>query len=81
VLDYLADRIRVHEEKHVKIPNAGPGVVLRFLMEQHGLKQVDLADYAPQRRISDFLSGRREISMGVAKKFAARFRVRADLFL
>ena len=81
VLDYLADRIRVYEEQNVKIPEAEPGEVLRFLMEQHGLKQVDLADYAPQRRISDFLSGRREIGKDVAKKFAARFRVRADLFL
>jgi len=35
---------------------------LRLLMEQHGLKQDDLANGAPQSRISDFLNGRREIS-------------------
>jgi antitoxin component HigA of HigAB toxin-antitoxin module len=29
---------------------------------------------------SDFLNGRREISKDVAKKLAARFTVRADLF-
>jgi len=80
VLDYLADRIRVYEEKHVRIPAAGPAEVLRFLMEQHGLKQGELADCAPQNRISDFLNGRRAISKDIAKKFAARFQVRADLF-
>jgi HTH-type transcriptional regulator/antitoxin HigA len=80
VLDYLADRIRVYEEGHVQIPDADPGEVLRFLMEQHGLKQDDLADCAPQSRISDFLSGKREVSKNVAKKLAARFNVRADLF-
>ena len=80
VLDYLADRIRAYEEEHVQISDAEPGEVLRFLMEQHGLKQDDLGDCAPQSRISDFLNGKREISKGVAKKFAARFNVRADLF-
>lgn len=81
VLDYLADRIRAYEDEHVRIPDAEPGEVLRFLMEQHGLKQDDLADCAPQSRISDFLSGKREISKEIAKKFAVRFGVRADLFL
>jgi HTH-type transcriptional regulator/antitoxin HigA len=80
VLDYLADRIRAYEEEHVQISDADPGEVLRFLMEQHGLKQDDLADCAPQSRISDFLSGKREIRKDVAKKLAARFNVRADLF-
>ena len=80
VLDYLADRIRVYEEEHVQIPDAEPAEVLRLLMEQHGLKQDDLANGAPQSRISDFLNGRREISKDVAKKLAARFTVRADLF-
>jgi HTH-type transcriptional regulator/antitoxin HigA len=80
VLDYLADRIRAYEEEHVQISDADPGEVLRFLMEQHGLKQDDLADSAPQSRISDFLKGKREISKDVAKKLAARFNVRADLF-
>ena len=81
VLDYLADRIKAYEDEHVRIPDAEPGEVLRFLMEQHGLKQDDLADCAPQGRISDFLNGKREISKDIAKKFAARFGVRADLFL
>jgi len=81
VLDYLADRIKAYEDEHVRIPDADPGEVLRFLMEQHGLKQDDLADCAPQSRISDFLNGKREISKEIAKRFAARFSVRADLFL
>jgi HTH-type transcriptional regulator/antitoxin HigA len=81
VLDYLADRVRAYEEEHFPIPDAEPAEVLRLLMQQHGLKQEDLADCAPQGRISDFLNGRREISKDIAKKLAARFDVRADLFL
>ena len=43
--------------------------------------QEDLADYAPQGRISDVLSGKRSISKEIAKRFAQRFHVRADLLL
>ena len=81
VLDYLAEQVRVYEEEHSAIPAAEPREVLRFLMEQHGLKQEDLIDCAPQGRISEILSGAREISKAQARRFARRFRVHADLFL
>ena len=81
VLDYLANQVKAYEDENVQIPEAKPSEVLRFLMEQHGLKQEDLADCAPQSRISDILSGRRSISKEIAKQLAHRFHVRADVFL
>ena len=80
VLDYLANQVKVYEDDHVRIPEAEPPEVLRFLMEQHGLKQDDLSDCAPQSRISDILNGRRAISKDIAKAMAKRFHVRADVF-
>ena len=70
VLDYLADQVKAYEDEHFAIPAAEPREVLRFLMEQHGLKQEDLADCAPQSRISNILNGRRDISKDIAKKLA-----------
>lgn len=81
VLDYLADQVKAYEDESFQIPEAQPGEVLRFLMEQHGLKQEDLGDCAPQGRISDILNGKRSISKELAKRFAHRFHVRADVFL
>ncbi|MEW5890173.1 MAG: helix-turn-helix domain-containing protein [Pseudomonadota bacterium] len=81
VLAYLADQVAAYEDEHYAIAEAEPREVLRFLMEQHGLKQEDLADCAPQSRISDILNGKRSISKDIAKKLARRFNVRADLFL
>ena len=81
VLDYLADQVKAYEDEHFPIPEAEPREVLRFLMDQHGLKQEDLVDCAPQGRISDILNGRRSISKGMAKSLARRFHVHADLFL
>ena len=81
VLYYLADQVKAYEDEHFQIPKAEPSDVLRLLMEQHGLKQEDLADCAPQSRISDILSGKRSISKEIAKRLAHRFHVRADVFL
>lgn len=81
VLDYLADRVKAYEDTNFQIPEAAPNEVLRFLMEQHGLKQEDLGDCAPQSRILNILSGKRSISKKIAKRLARRFHVRADVFL
>lgn len=81
VLDYLADRVKAYEDENFHVPDAAPCEVLRFLMQQHGLRQDDLADCASQSRISDILNGRRAISKEIAKKLAKRFRVHADVFL
>ncbi|HEY7347940.1 MAG TPA: helix-turn-helix domain-containing protein [Ktedonobacterales bacterium] len=81
VLDYFADQVEAYEEEHILIPEAEPREVLRFLMEQHGLKQEDLAECAPQNRISDILGGKRSISKEIAKNLARRFGVHADVFL
>lgn len=81
VLDYLADQVKAYEDENFQIPEVAPMELLRFLMDQHGLKQEDLADCAPQGRISDILNGKRSISKEIAKRFAHRFNVRADVFL
>lgn len=81
VLDYLADQVKAYEDKRFSIPKAEPHEVLRFLMEQHGLRQEDLADCAPQSRISEILAGKRTISKEIAKRFAKRFKVHGDIFL
>jgi HTH-type transcriptional regulator/antitoxin HigA len=81
VLDYLADQVKAYEDENFQIPDAAPMELLRFLMDQHGLKQEDMADCAPQGRISDILNGKRSISKEIAKRFAHRFNVRADVFL
>jgi HTH-type transcriptional regulator / antitoxin HigA len=81
VLDYLANQIEAYEAEHVNIPDASPSEVLRFLMEQQGLSQSDLADCAPQSRISEILNGRREISKELAKALAVKFDVSVGVFI
>jgi HTH-type transcriptional regulator / antitoxin HigA len=81
VLDYLGNQVAAYEAEHVHIPDAPPGDVLRFLMEQHGLSQSALKDCAPQSRISEILNGRREISKELAKALARKFKVNVGVFV
>lgn len=78
---YLGSLVEAYDKEHYNWPPPPPAEMLRYLMEQQGLKQEDLADCAPQHRISEILSGKRAISKAIAKKLALRFGVHADMFL
>jgi HTH-type transcriptional regulator / antitoxin HigA len=70
------------EERAYPIDEAPPRAVLKMLMEDRGLKQIDLAPlFGGRSRISDVLSGKREISKAQAKALSAFFKVPADLFI
>lgn len=81
LVEALGELIQTYEKRQTPMADAEPRQVLRYLMEEHGLKQTDLAGTASQGMISDVLSGRREISKALAKKLAARFHVAAAVFI
>lgn len=58
-----------------------PQEVLKFLMEQHGLKQSDLREIGTQGVVSEILSGNRQINARQAKALAKRFGVSPVVFL
>jgi HTH-type transcriptional regulator/antitoxin HigA len=69
------------EDVNVTLPPAPPREVLRYLLEEHDLKQEDLEDIASPTVISDILAGRREISRRLAKALAERFHVDIGAFI
>lgn len=81
LLDLLASQTEAWEAHRLPLPRAEPREVLRLLMQQHELRQDDLADCAPQSRISEILNGRRAISKNVAKALSRRFWVPVGVFL
>src|SRR5215468_6270138 len=82
LLRMLVRLIEDFEEKAYPIDEAPPRAVLKTLMEDRGLKQVDLAPlFGGRSRVSDALAGKREISKAQAKALAAFFKVPADLFI
>jgi len=56
--------------------------VLRYLMDQHGLRRSDLVPLiGSAARVSEVLRGRRELSLAMVQRVRARFGVPADLLL
>lgn len=69
------------EEKRYRLPRSKPLGVLRFLMEQHDLKQKDLVDvFGTPSIVSEILSGKREMNKEHIKRLSERFRVSPELF-
>ena len=69
------------EERHYQLPRAKPLDVVRFLMEQHGLKQKDLVDvFGTASIVSEVLSSKRELNKEHIQRLSERFHVSPELF-
>jgi HTH-type transcriptional regulator/antitoxin HigA len=82
LLDLLTKQIEAYEAEHHNLPDATPAEVLQYLMEEHDLKQTDLADeLGGQSVVSAILNGKRELNTRQVKALAARFNVSPAVFL
>jgi HTH-type transcriptional regulator/antitoxin HigA len=56
--------------------------LLVYLMDQHGLTRADLVPLlGTASRVSEILSGKRELSMTMVKRLRERFHIPADLLI
>ena len=54
---------------------------LKFLMEQHGLRQSDLTELGSQGVVSEILTAKRELNLRQVRALAARFGVSVATFV
>ena len=82
LLDLLVDLVHRFEEEHDPLPVSPPHEMVAFLLEQRGLKPSALWPVLGSKgRVSELLSGKREISKDQANKLAAFFHVGVALFI
>jgi len=81
LVDTLGTLIEAYERDHVAIPPVSGVAALRFLMEQHGLRQSDLPEIGTQGVVSELLAGKRELTSRHIAALRDRFGVSADVFL
>ncbi len=82
LLDLVTREVEAYEAKQQALPEAAPADVLAFLMEEHNLKQTDLAEeLGGQSIVSAILNGKRELNTRQVKALAARFNVSPAVFL
>ncbi len=82
LLDLVTKEIEAYEAKQQALPEAAPAEVLAFLMEEHQLKQTDLAEeLGGQSVVSAILNSKRKLNTRQVKALAARFNVSPAVFL
>jgi HTH-type transcriptional regulator/antitoxin HigA len=79
-LDTLGTLIHAYEEKNYPMPSVRGAEVLRFLMEEHGLRQADLQEIGSQGVVSEILNGKRDLNVRQIRDLAKRFHVSPAVF-
>jgi HTH-type transcriptional regulator / antitoxin HigA len=80
LLDTLGTVLHAYEEKHHPIPAEKGGPMLRYLMEEHGLRQSELPEVGSQGVVSEIVNGRRELNTRQIRLLAERFSVSPAVF-
>ncbi len=79
--DVLAALVEAYDQT-CEFPEAPPNEMVKFFMDQRGLKQADLVPLLGSRaQVSDVVTGKRGISKAQAKKLAAFFNTGVELFI
>lgn len=81
-LDVLADLVELYESKHEPMGYPSPVAAIEFRMEQSGLTPRDLIPFIGSRaKVSEILSGRRAITMPMARALHEHLGIPADVLL
>lgn len=81
LIDIVGDMIEDYEAEHHPLPETKGVQALKFLMQQHGLKQDDLAEIGSQGVVSEILAGKRELNIRQVRALGERFGVSAATFV
>ncbi len=81
LVDIVGDLIADYESVKHPLPETTGLDALRFLMEQHGLRQNDLPEIGSQGVVSEVLGGRRELNLRQVRALAERFGVTPATFI
>jgi HTH-type transcriptional regulator/antitoxin HigA len=81
LMETLGTLIETYENQHLPETASDPVGVLKFLMDEHSLKQGDLSEIGSQGVVSEILKGKRELNIRQIKALSLRFNVSPAVFL
>ncbi len=80
-IELLTLLIERYEAERYPVPDADPIDVLRFLLDQNGLSQRDIAaELGSESTVSLILSGKRRLNRGHIERLSRRFHVSPSVF-
>lgn len=82
-LDKLSDQVAAYEEASFPVQIPSLLDVIRLRMEEMGINQKQLAELlgTPTSRISEYLKGKRSITLDVARQLHQKLNIDADIIL
>ena len=81
-LEFLSVLVEAYERDHTEMDATTPQEVVDFMLEQHDMTRADLARVLGGRsRVSEFFSGKRELSKAQALALRDIFHVPLDVLL
>jgi len=81
LVEIITNQINDYEARHYPPPEVSGADMLRFLMEQHGLRQSDLAEIGGQSVVSEILAGKRSLNVRQIRMLSERFGVSPAAFV
>ena len=81
VMETIGNLIENYESREYQIKEASPVDALKYLMQEHGLKQSELKEIGSQGVVSEVLSGKRSLNLEQIKKVSNRFHVSPLVFI
>ena len=81
-LDVLATLVEAYESKHFPIDTPDPIAIIKFQMEQQGLRRKDLEPMIGSRaRVSEVLNGKRALTLPMIRRLHLGLRIPVDLLV
>jgi len=81
VMETIGNLIENYETQEYKINKSSPIEALKYLMQEHGLKQSDLKEIGSQGVVSEILTGKRTLNIEQVKKISNKFHVSPLVFI
>ena len=81
LMESLGNLIETYENKNTTTLSSNPTESLRFLMEEHNLKQSELPEIGSQGVVSEILKGTRNLNIRQIKKLSSKFNISPLVFI
>jgi len=81
LMETIGSLIETYESQYINEIEGDPIDALNALMEEHGLKQLDLSEIGSQGVVSEILSGKRQLNVRQIKILSKRFKVSPAVFI
>lgn len=81
LMETIGTLIENYENLHYPEPKGDPIACLKYLMEEHQLKQSDMIELGSQGVVSEILNGKRQLNLRQVKALSKRFKLSPAVFI